>query len=94
MFFCRHRDVVETAFGTETAYVPDQADDGRIYPFAPSMQWSRRFMGLKLFMIPAEHGIDGVASRIERQAEMGKYLRQALARFFPDSQQNIVVIHS
>lgn len=80
MFFCRHREAVEATFGTETAYVPDRVDDGRIYHFVTSMQWSRRFMGLKLFMMLAEHGIDGIAARIDRQTETGEYLRDQLAR--------------
>ena len=77
MFFCRHRRTVETTFGTDAAYVPDRHDD-RTYPFVTSMQWSRRFTGLKLFMMLAEHGIEGLAARIERQTELGDYLRKQL----------------
>jgi aromatic-L-amino-acid/L-tryptophan decarboxylase len=77
MFFCRVRRSLEAAFGTETAYVPEQAE-GRVYPFVTSMQWSRRFNGLKLFMLLAELGQCGVAARIDRQAEMGEALRERL----------------
>ncbi len=78
MFFCRHRAAVEAAFGTETAYVPDQAHDSRTYPFITSLQWSRRFMGLKLFMLLAACGQRGLAARIEHQAAMGDLLRERL----------------
>src|SRR5262249_56523795 len=64
MFFCRTRQAMQIAFGTETAYVPEQAADGRVYPFITSLQWSRRFNGLKLFMLLAELGQAGVARRI------------------------------
>lgn len=78
MFFTRHRSAVEQTFATQTAYVPDQIADGRIYPFINTMQWSRRFIGLKVFMMFAEHGLDAIARRIEWQTEMGDYLRQRL----------------
>lgn len=78
MFFCRDRAAVENTFATETAYVPDQTDDGRVYPFITTMQWSRRFIGLKLFMMFAEQGLASIARRIEHQADMGDYLRGRL----------------
>ena len=78
MFFCRHRAAVEAAFKTETPYVPEPARDGRPYHFVTSLQWSRRFMGLKLFMLLAERGQQGVAARIEHQTAMGDLLRERL----------------
>jgi len=78
MFFCRHRAAVEAAFKTETPYVPEQARDGRTYHFVSTLQWSRRFIGLKLFMMLAERGQPGVAARIEHQAAMGDLLRERL----------------
>ncbi len=78
MFFCRTRRSVETAFATETAYVPEQAADGRVYPFVTSLQWSRRFNGLKLFMLLAERGQPGLAARLEHQTAMGDALRTRL----------------
>jgi glutamate/tyrosine decarboxylase-like PLP-dependent enzyme len=77
MIFCRHREPVERAFGTDAAYVPPRAED-RVYPFVTSMQWSRRFIGLKLFMTLAEHGLPGLAARIEHQAALGDRLRARL----------------
>jgi glutamate/tyrosine decarboxylase-like PLP-dependent enzyme len=43
-----------------------------------SVQWSRRFIGLKLFLSLAERGEDGQAMMIEQQARMGDFLRQSL----------------
>ena len=47
-------------------------------PYITSVQWSRRFIGLKLFMALAEQGEAGYVEMIERQAHMGDVLRDAL----------------
>lgn len=79
MFFTRHRTPVDRTFSTSAAYVPDLVRDGRIYPMYTTMQWSRRCMGLKLFMMIAVHGIDGIAARIEHQALLAEVLRARLS---------------
>jgi glutamate/tyrosine decarboxylase-like PLP-dependent enzyme len=78
MVFVRHRAPVEEAFGVKTAYVPEQARDGRVYPFVTSLQWSRRFIGLKLFLVLAAHGFSGLARRIDHQARVAEHLRTRL----------------
>ena len=47
-------------------------------PFTNSAQWSRRFIGLKLFMALAEQGEAGYAEMIDHQARMGDVLRESL----------------
>jgi glutamate/tyrosine decarboxylase-like PLP-dependent enzyme len=47
-------------------------------PYMTSVQWSRRFIGLKLFLSLAERGEDGQAKMIEHQARMGDLLRESL----------------
>jgi len=79
MIFVRHPGAVEQAFGVETAYVPAQARDGRVYPFMTSLQWSRRFIGLKLFLVLAAHGWDRLAARIDHQVGVADRLRAQLA---------------
>jgi glutamate/tyrosine decarboxylase-like PLP-dependent enzyme len=78
MFFCRHRDVVHQAFGIQTSYMP--APVGTPDPYLSTMQWSRRFIGLKFFMALANLGLDGYERVIDHQAEMGTYLRSELLR--------------
>jgi aromatic-L-amino-acid/L-tryptophan decarboxylase len=78
MFFCRHRDAVMRTFSTDAAYVPERSEDGRSYHYLTSLQWGRRFTGLKVFMLLASLGLAGVAERIEHQARLGEYLRQRL----------------
>src|SRR5258708_3385877 len=43
-----------------------------------SLQWSRRFIGLKVFMTLAELGLDGIAGIIDHQAAIGNELRARL----------------
>ena len=77
MFFSRHPDALRRAFNTKTAYMPTShkgADD----PYTASLQWSRRFIGLKVFMALAETGLSGYATRIDHQASIGNYLRKRL----------------
>ena len=78
MLFVRHREPMEQAFAVETAYVPPQARDGRIYPFVTSLQWSRRFIGLRLFLVLAAHGWQGIADRIDHQTRVAERLRALL----------------
>jgi aromatic-L-amino-acid decarboxylase len=78
MIFVRHRDAVERAFAVTTAYVPDPTLDGRVYPFSTSLQWSRRFIGLRLFFLLAANGWSVLASRIDHQATVACHLRQQL----------------
>ena len=78
MFFCREGSVLEETFRVTTDYMPD-VSRGSVDPFATSVQWSRRFIGLKLFMAVASLGEDGYARMIRHQAEVGDYMRGELA---------------
>jgi aromatic-L-amino-acid decarboxylase len=78
MFFCRHAESVLQAFRTEAAYMPSKTSSAVLDPFTSSMQWSRRFIGLKLFLSLAVHGEAGQAETIEHQSRMGGVLRDAL----------------
>jgi len=49
-------------------------------PYTTSIQWSRRFIGLKLFLALAERGESGYVEMIEHQTRMGDVLRGALQR--------------
>jgi aromatic-L-amino-acid/L-tryptophan decarboxylase len=78
MFFTRHREPVLQAFRVEaSSYVPPAVPDTDD-PYVTTVQWSRRFIGLKVFMTLAELGADGMAQQIERQAAMGGLLRERL----------------
>lgn len=78
MFFCRHPESVKRAFAVSTSYMPDKTGDNTIDPYTTSAQWSRRMIGLKVFMALAEIGMEGYRNLIERQADLGDYLRKRL----------------
>ena len=80
MFFCRHPDAVGEAFRVETSYMPGKTAGGVRDPYTTSVQWSRRFIGLKLFLALAHHGESGYVQMIEHQARMGDVLRASLGR--------------
>ena len=80
MFFCRHADEVRAAFRAQTSYMPPQTAGPVDDPYTTSIQWSRRFIGLKLFMALAVHGEAGYVEMIERQARLGDVLRSALVQ--------------
>ena len=77
MFFCRHRDAVATAFAVDTSYMPPSTS-AVDEPYVSGVLWSRRFIGLKLFMALAELGEEGYRAAIERQADIGELLRDCL----------------
>jgi glutamate/tyrosine decarboxylase-like PLP-dependent enzyme len=78
MFFCRHPDAVAQAFRADTSYMPGRSADSVSDPYTSSIQWSRRFIGLKLFLSLAHHGEQGYVKMIEHQAGMGDKLRNLL----------------
>jgi glutamate/tyrosine decarboxylase-like PLP-dependent enzyme len=78
MFFCRHPETVAAAFHAETSYMPPNAPGATVDPYITSVQWSRRFIGLKLFLALAQHGESGYISMIEHQTHLGNVLRNAL----------------
>jgi glutamate/tyrosine decarboxylase-like PLP-dependent enzyme len=81
MFFTRHRDILNQTFRITTDYMPkDGAGLEKVEPFSHSMQWSRRFTGLKVFMSLLVAGWDGYADVIRHQTAMGNLLRQELLK--------------
>ena len=72
----RHPGAVRASFEVDAPYVPA----GRIDPYVTSMQWSRRFIGLKVFLMFATRGLPEIGRRIEHQADVGDYLREQLRR--------------
>lgn len=76
MFFCRHPGALRQAFSVDTGYVPAEIEGGD--PYLGSLQWSRRFIGLKVFLTLVTLGEGGLRAAIEHQAAMADRLRVAL----------------
>jgi hypothetical protein len=54
------------------------SSDTRLDPYLNSLQWSRRFMGLRLFLSLACAGWDGYAAHVERAAAVIAQVRERL----------------
>jgi glutamate/tyrosine decarboxylase-like PLP-dependent enzyme len=79
MFLTRHPDILSRSFAIQTVYMPKDGERMQVTdPFAHSLQWSRRFIGLKLFMSLAVAGWEGYAAAIRHQTEIGELLRDRL----------------
>ncbi|TDC82249.1 pyridoxal-dependent decarboxylase [Actinomadura sp. 7K507] len=65
-------------FRVTTSYMPADVPD-TVDPYTSSQQWSRRFMGLKLFLSLAVAGREGYAEQLEHDARLADDLREALA---------------
>lgn len=78
MFFTRHPEVAKRAFAITATYMPKPMGEEAPDQYTTSVQWSRRAIGLKVFMALAVLGTDGYAALIEHQTEMGTLLRTKL----------------
>ena len=79
MFFCRHPESVSRAFDSDISFMPRKTS-AVLDSYSSTVQWSRRFIGLKLFLALAERGEGGYIEMIEHQACMGEVLRQSVQR--------------
>lgn len=79
MFLTRRIGILNQAFQTTAAYMPPDASKIKaVDPYMQSMQWSRRFIGLKVFLSLAVAGWKGYRNEISRQIKLGDLLRQEL----------------
>jgi glutamate/tyrosine decarboxylase-like PLP-dependent enzyme/predicted nucleotidyltransferase len=79
LFLTRHTGALERAFAVQTGYMPRERAPAMPHdPYAHSMQWSRRFIGLKVLMSLAVAGWDGYAQVLRHQVAMGDLLRSEL----------------
>lgn len=80
MFLTRHPHILSGVFSVSTAYMPKEGERLAVVdPYVHSLQWSRRFIGLKLFLSMATTGWDGYSKVIQHQSEMGDILRDRLS---------------
>jgi glutamate/tyrosine decarboxylase-like PLP-dependent enzyme len=77
MFFCRHPEAAAAPFAVSTGYIPQELP-GKADPYRTTIQWSRRFTGLKVFFALSELGESGLASLVDRQVAMADRLRGLL----------------
>ncbi len=79
MFITSKPNILKQTFSVRTTYVPNGTDEHpKVEPYAYSIQWSRRFMGLKLYLSLLIVGWEGFTEMINHQSNMGHYLRKKL----------------
>ena len=76
MFITRHPQVLSSAFQVSTSYMPSNVPD--LDPYVTSVQWSRRFLGLRLFLSLAAAGWIGYGEHVERSIELIGLLKEKL----------------
>jgi aromatic-L-amino-acid/L-tryptophan decarboxylase len=80
MFLTRHPDLLPRTFAVGTPYMPQAVGGSPVDPYLRSMQWSRRFIGLKLFLSLAAAGWEGYAAVLRHQVALAERLRRELDR--------------
>jgi aromatic-L-amino-acid decarboxylase len=75
VFLTRHREALESTFRVTADYMPSAAGSD---PYLSSVQWSRRFIGLKVFLSLMLAGRAGYAAQLERDCRLADRLRAVL----------------
>jgi glutamate/tyrosine decarboxylase-like PLP-dependent enzyme len=79
MFLTRDSTILDRTFRVASAYMPKDAEGLDVVdPHLHSMQWSRRFIGLKLFLSLLVAGWSGYEQVIRHQTRMGDLLKERL----------------
>jgi len=75
--FLTHRaDLLSAAFHASTSFMPSSVSG--VDPYLNSVQWSRRFLGLRLFLALAAAGWAGLAAHVERGVEVIERIKERL----------------
>jgi glutamate/tyrosine decarboxylase-like PLP-dependent enzyme len=77
MFLTAHPRILSDAFTVTASYMPSHAPMRD--PYVTTAQWSRRFLGLRLFLSLAASGWSGYAAHVERAVDLARLLAQQVA---------------
>jgi len=76
IFITRQGHVLSEAFHASTSFMPSSLSS--VDPYLNSVQWSRRFLGLRLFMALAAAGWQGLGAHVERGVEVVHQIKERL----------------
>jgi glutamate/tyrosine decarboxylase-like PLP-dependent enzyme len=76
MFLVRETEILSRVFHADASYMPSH--ETSVDPYVNSIQWSRRFLGLRLFLSLATAGWPGYAAHVERAVSQAADIRQRL----------------
>jgi glutamate/tyrosine decarboxylase-like PLP-dependent enzyme len=77
MFITSRPEVLSDAFHVAVTFMPSTTRT--LDPYLNTVQWSRRFLGLRLFLSLAAVGWDGYGEHVERSVALTNLLKQELA---------------
>lgn len=77
MFLTTRGSLLTEAFHAATSFMPSNVSS--LDPYLNSVQWSRRFLGLRLFVTLASAGWSGLGRHVERSVEVVEQIRRRLA---------------
>jgi glutamate/tyrosine decarboxylase-like PLP-dependent enzyme len=76
IFISRRADLLSEAFHASASFMPSSISE--VDPYLNSMQWSRRFLGLRLFLALAAAGWQGLGAHVERGVEVIERVKERL----------------
>ncbi len=76
MFITQHGRLLSEAFHASTSFMPSSV--AGIDPYLNSVQWSRRFLGLRLFLALGTAGWAGLGAHVERSVDITARIEQDL----------------
>ncbi|MEN1727855.1 MAG: pyridoxal-dependent decarboxylase [Pseudomonadota bacterium] len=79
MFLIREPSLLPQVFGVSTSYMP--SNDEAIDPYVNSFQWSRRFLGIRLFMSLAIGGWAAYEDHIEHSIRLANRFANELTQY-------------
>jgi glutamate/tyrosine decarboxylase-like PLP-dependent enzyme len=77
MFMTRHASILSSVFHVSTTFMPSNIVN--LDPYVTTAQWSRRFLGLRLFLSLAAAGWQGYGEHVERSIALMAVLKGELA---------------
>jgi len=77
MFITRDPQILSTTFQVSTGFMPSNA--AAVDPYLTTAQWSRRFLGVRLFLSLAAAGWCGYAQHVERAVALTERMREMLS---------------
>jgi glutamate/tyrosine decarboxylase-like PLP-dependent enzyme len=77
MFLTRDPAILSSTFQVSTGFMP--SNTATVDPYVTTAQWSRRFLGVRLFLSLAAAGWCGYAEHVERSVALITRLREMLA---------------
>jgi len=76
MFITTHGPLLSEAFHASTSFMPSSV--AGLDPYLNTVQWSRRFLGLRLFLALASAGWQGLGAHVERAVEVIERIKEHL----------------